>query len=626
MIPFKTINIEEWIPADGFVLEKATMEVVKSDSNTLVVAGPGAGKTELLAQRACFLLQTNRCQYPRKILAISFKKDASKNLQERVEKRCGKELAKRFESKTYDAFAKEMLDRFYKGIPKDYRPSDDYEIANLNDIRDAFDYTGISKELPNNYRTNSKLSEKLVSNKLPFNDDIKHYETLFNTWRYLVGRTTDNQEPKLSFQMISRLTEWLFRTNKYLNNGIKSTYSHVFLDEFQDTTEIQYELVKSCFYNSKTIITAVGDNKQRIMLWAGAKEDIFEQYEKDFSASKYSLLMNHRSAPRLVEMQKMMYGILREEHLEIKSNSKWNPEDGEANLRVFDNHLIESIILSNEIENLVNTGLEVNDICILVKQRVDDYGAEVIKELANKGIKARNESVYQDFLKEEIIVFLINIIYLAVKDRAPEEWQIVNNLFLKINSIDDIQDIKKIQEYQIIIESLIEEIRLGFNNINESKFKELINGIVKSIGIDKLKSYWPQYKKGGYMTKLLSDFIQYLWKEYEESKNWIEAVENLEGKYSIPIMTIHKSKGLEFDTIIFLGLEDSAFWNFSNQPDEDRCTFFVALSRAKRRVDFTFSKKRPVGFSTLQKRNTIREFYDLFEESGIVEKFEYSDK
>ena len=107
---------EEWCPADGFRLESEAMDTVLNDKNTLVVAGPGAGKTELLAQRACFLLETNTCRYPKKILAISFKKDAADNLRERVEVRCGKELALRFESKTYDALAKEIEDRFKNSL------------------------------------------------------------------------------------------------------------------------------------------------------------------------------------------------------------------------------------------------------------------------------------------------------------------------------------------------------------------------------------------------------------------------------------------------------------------------------------------------------------------------------
>lgn len=79
-------NCNEWVPTDGFILEDAAMLVATCNTNKLVMAGPGSGKTELLAQRASFLLETNTCINPQKILAISFKKDAAQNLKDRVER------------------------------------------------------------------------------------------------------------------------------------------------------------------------------------------------------------------------------------------------------------------------------------------------------------------------------------------------------------------------------------------------------------------------------------------------------------------------------------------------------------------------------------------------------------
>ena len=128
--------VDEWIPADGFVLEPNALDTVKSEQNTLVIAGPGAGKTELLAQRACFLLETNQCPYPKKILAISFKRDAAYNLKERVLKRCGSD------------FAKNIVDRFRKGLPESYAVNSEYEIIfGERDILDVFE--GIDR----NYRS-----------------------------------------------------------------------------------------------------------------------------------------------------------------------------------------------------------------------------------------------------------------------------------------------------------------------------------------------------------------------------------------------------------------------------------------------------------------------------------------
>ena len=73
-----TIERARWHPGHGITLDAAALDVVKSDKSAAIVAGPGAGKTELLAQRASYLLETNTCKAPRRILAISFKRDAAK--------------------------------------------------------------------------------------------------------------------------------------------------------------------------------------------------------------------------------------------------------------------------------------------------------------------------------------------------------------------------------------------------------------------------------------------------------------------------------------------------------------------------------------------------------------------
>ena len=107
------IRPDQWGPSDGLTLEPhALTAVTNTKQNIVVVAGPGAGKTELLAQRADFLLQTGACPYPRRILAISFKVDAAQNLRDRVRLRAGSQLAAHFDSVTFHAFAKRIVDNY----------------------------------------------------------------------------------------------------------------------------------------------------------------------------------------------------------------------------------------------------------------------------------------------------------------------------------------------------------------------------------------------------------------------------------------------------------------------------------------------------------------------------------
>ena len=608
---------EEWHPASGFKLEVEAMNTVINDKNTLVVAGPGAGKTELLAQRACFLLETNTCKYPKKILAISFKKDAADNLKERVELRCGKELALRFESKTYDAFAKEIVDRFRNSLDEKYRPLNNYNIATNGDVRRAFEISGL------NFRGNQTEFNKLYGNKLSINKLPLHTnfvdKIFIDAWNVLLkGKEDNNFESSLTFEMISRLAEYLIRTNRYIKKAIEMTYSHVFLDEFQDTTSIQYDLVKACFFKTETIITAVGDGKQRIMLWAGARKSIFEDFQNDFLSQKRTLIMNHRSAPRLVEIQKAMYNRFNEDAIDLKTNEKWNHEDGEAYLRLFEDYIKEADILSEEIVGLVESGIKINEICILVKQSVDIYSKEIIHKLSECNIKARNEAVYQELLKEDIIKILVSLFRLSLNDRSPDDWDYIYDILGELYGIDEGYNPKVLNDFITKVELMINDIKVNLNITDEKQFSDLVDSKVEYISYEKFASKFQQYKSKDYFDDLVDKFKKLVWSEYNETKDWIKAIDNFEGKNSIPIMTIHKSKGLEYDTIFFVGLEDSAFWNFKNQPDEDRCAFFVALSRAKRRIDFTFSLDRPAGFSNSQTHDCINEFYELFDDTKIV--------
>ena len=247
-----------WGPSEGLILEPAALSAVKNLENSLVVAGPGAGKTELLAQKASYLLETNSCVNPRKILAISFKKDAAANLKNRIKLRISKNLESRFISQTFDSFAKSILDRFLYTLPEQFRPNPSYEIAgNDNEIIRAFSKCG--KHL---YK---KEEKKLYINNLTTRRLGSISGIYKEVWDKLLKGDGDIK-PTLNFQMISVLAIYILETNPLILKSLRKAYSQVFLDEFQDTTRLQYALVKVCFYGSETAITAVGDNRQSIML------------------------------------------------------------------------------------------------------------------------------------------------------------------------------------------------------------------------------------------------------------------------------------------------------------------------------------------------------------------------
>jgi hypothetical protein len=130
---------------------------------------------------------------------------------------------------------------------------------------------------------------------------------------------------------------------------------------------------------------------------------------------------------------------------------------------------------------------------------------------------------------------------------------------------------------------------------------------------------YPQYRQGNFYKEVLKSFVKYF-AVSRAGCEWPEAIEDFEGADSVPIMTMHKSKGLEYHTIVFVGLEDSALFGFKDDPHEEGCGFFVAFSRAKKRVVFTFSKQRPRrvgGAPEVQDRSKIKVLYDILLKAGV---------
>ena len=617
----KIISPENWIPSDGIELEDRANCAVRSDSHVLVIAGPGAGKTELLAQKAAYLFQTNICKDPRIILAISFKTDAAQNLKERVEKRCGNNIKGRFTSMTYDAFTKSILDHFLYALPKSLRPSPNYLVNDYDVVDAAFKKAGYDNPegLPTGRLKNyydSILSKVSLSN---ITDDLGS-----KVWMLLI-KGFDNHSPALTFKMIGFLSDYIIQTNPKIKNALQLTYSHVFLDEFQDTTGFQYEFVKHCFFDSQTKITAVGDNKQRIMLWAGALPEVFNTFFKEFSPKGVRLYMNHRSAPRLVALQKSMYESLKDRPTEVIPSNKWNPDDGDISLFISDDEIIESCAIADDIAKKVSEGADPRDICILCKQLPVNYCTEIIAKLKRVGVRARIETEYQDLIKEPIVDLMLNIMSCALNRKQPQKWEYVESTIMDIWNVDSSCGIEPYEKLQNRLFSEVDSIKHLMLESAGNNLSEVLDSILMFLDEAHLKSYYPAYRQGNYLNELLDKYKRLLSTEIEMAGgDWALGMDNFCGLHSVPIMTIHKSKGLEYSDVYFVGLEDSAFWNFKKQPEEDRCAFFVALSRAKKTVTFTFCKRRSKLRYPIQSHYTINEFFDLLQQPGMAEMYEFS--
>lgn len=617
------VNPDAWVPKGVASLEPAAYAVVRSTGNTLVVAGPGAGKTELLAQRACYLLETGGCQAPKRILAISFKRDAAKNLADRVERRCG-DLARRFDSFTLDAFGKSLVDRFRAGLPPEWRPQPQYEVMvkapTIQEMRDWFESIPVPRELTppnfasmNNDEIKAKFELCAFGVLLPYDSGTTTPRLRHFGLRWWQGQLRQPPTvPSLMFPMLNRLAAFLLRCNPRLTAALRATYSHVFLDEFQDTTGAQYDVVQAGFLGSQSILTAVGDSKQRIMLWAGAMENAFDIYSCDFAATPHPLVRNYRSAPELVRIQQVIAQSI-ESGTAPAEAARIHATPGTCFVAEFRTPEQEANYLSELIANGISQdALKPRDFCVLSRQQTGQMVAILQQTLREKDVRLRDESELQDLLAEPLTQIVLAVLRIVTRARDPEAWEFLNSELAFLLGLDHTDDSR---ELSAEVKSILTAVRAGLHDAHLSR-ESIPALIVQHVGEPRFRASYRQYSN----TKFFTDQVSKCGKALAavNARDLQGAVDEFRGVDIVPAMTVHKSKGLEFHTVVFLGLEDSQLWNFARQSEEEKRGFFVALSRAITRVIFTFSDVRDGRFGRRsQARSEIRDLYSLLQAAGV---------
>jgi len=167
---------------------------------------------------------------------------------------------------------------------------------------------------------------------------------------------------------------------------------------------------------------------------------------------------------------------------------------------------------------------------------------------------------------------------------------------------------------------------IGRTPDEKDAFLDIQNEIISFFDKNKFVKHFPQYQNGNFFNETLQKFIDLLWAEFEKSNDWKTALSTFEGNLSVPVMTIHKSKGLEFDCVYFVGLEDNSFFTFQRNRSEDICAFFVAVSRAKNELHFTRCLNRTSlnNNSGTQSITIIKSIHDAIESVVDIELYDHT--
>ncbi|MDF2186156.1 ATP-dependent helicase [Grimontia hollisae] len=544
------ISTDRWNPADGLVLEpNAFRAATENEHNLVLTAGPGAGKTEMLAQRADFLLRTGTCRYPKRILAISFKVDASRNLKERIKRRCGGELSSRFDSYTFDAFAKRIVDRF--------RPILQGELS-----------------LEAGFSIGERVPHKQVS-----------------------------------FEDLVPLAIHILRESPMALNAVRQTYTDAFLDEFQDCTNHQYELIKLIFKGTRIRVTAVGDTKQKIMGWAGALDGIFETFRNDFSATPLNMYRNFRSKPRLLRMQNEIIRDL--DPPSVMPDEQISGEGGCIEVHPFQDCQQEAEYLADRIESWIkDDNISPSEIAVLVRNQLDLYARPLMVALGERGIPFRNEQDLQDISVEPATRLVVDFLLCSFGRKEPFAWTRLMEQLVPFTEDDDKRD-ALILGWQRFIVSEREQVIDNPIVYDNPKRWDCLRRFVSKIGFPMLVSLSHDYENKSRLREVLKRTCSKLDSFLSSGLSLEESLKRFEDDKAVRVLTVHKSKGLEFDSVILLGIEDQCYFG---DPQESLCTFFVGVSRAKRQLLLSHAdfRSRPEGFSGwwIYPRNRKQQYLD----------------
>lgn len=582
---------EEWRPEGGIYLEPNAWDALHAaDRSICVVASAGAGKTEFLAQKASYLLQTNICPAPRRILAISFKRDAARNLQDRVRARCAPQLARRFDSLTFDAFTKSIIDRLSPALPGQFSKAANYEIAfpTRDHVNDFLQRHGAQSV------THKTLHDNIAAARLPLTTT-----PMTEWWRELIANWWSeglNTTPAtLTFAMINRLADYLVRTDNQIAAALRLTYPHVFLDEFQDTTDAQYELLTAIFQPGAAKLTAVGDDKQRIMVWAGAMEDGFERFQADFTAEEITLQSNFRSHEDLVLIQHAIAHRINPASAPPDARAQREVEGDVAAIWTYRTTDEECAGIAEWVSREVSEqALKPDDFAILVRMYADRAEEELAPRFQAQGLSLRNVArnvgnvAIQDTLAEELTDAVLPLFRLAAHDRSPANWVRAYDTQRDLRGVIDDDDDAE-QRIRVDLEHFVIEFRrrLKAHAPANADIDALISFAIEFVGERALRRAVPAYRRDLDYIRVRRGLVELLKESASAAVDWRQALDRLEGIGQVSLMTIHKSKGLEFHTMLFMGLDAKSWWSLDPSKAEELKSFFVAFTRAKQRAFFT---------------------------------------
>ncbi|MDC0575685.1 UvrD-helicase domain-containing protein [Nitrosomonadaceae bacterium] len=612
--------------------------VTLQDQSALVLAGAGSGKTRVLTTRIAYLIQSRHVS-PHSILAVTFTNKAAKEMLMRISAMLPINTQGMWVG-TFHGLCHRMLRAHYQdaGLPQAFQILDSADqlavikrvLKNINADSEKFPPRQVQ------WFINNAKDGGIRGSQVEASDDFTRKMAEF----YLVYEQQCNKEGVVDFaELLLRSYELLTR-NEILQKHYSGRFSHILVDEFQDTSQLQYKWLR-LLAGVEASVFVVGDDDQSIYAFRGANTGNMKDFERDFHISEIiKLEQNYRSHGNILDAANT---LIRNNNGRLDKNLWTSEGDGEL-LRVYNapTDLDEAAFIVKEIKSLQEEGIKLSQIGLLYRSNAQSRVLE--HALFNASLSYRVYGGLRFFERQEIKHALAYLRMIANPNDDNALLRIINFPARGIGarSLEQLQDSAKEKGgslWQAAIENrggaalnrglgdenLVPNIenravgipKKGLNNfvfliesMQQSCLELTLPEIIKHmLAHSGLVPHYNSQREGANRLENLNELINAVTSYIQEAEDSsltaflahasLEAGEHQSGndQDAIQLMTVHSSKGLEFHSVFLSGLEEGLFphdnsRNEAGGLDEERRLMYVALTRAQRRMYLSFTQSR----------------------------------
>lgn len=593
---------------------------------TLVIAGAGSGKTRVLTQRVAYIL--SKGIDPKKILTVTFTNKAAKEMKERIEKVVGEEKAKKILIGTFHSLAVRWLHQYYAeaGLKKNWTIFDDEDSTKI--LKSVLQDLGQPTDKQTIYLYKNRISNLKNAMVLPKDFRAKmssHEEGFYKVYqRY---QDTLQKQNGVDFDDLILRVVVMLESNAIIRQKFQSRFKFIMCDEYQDTNECQYRMLKLIVGNKNNIFV-VGDDYQSIYGWRGADITKILNFQKDYPNTKIiKLEQNYRSTQNIVNAGN---AVMQNNEHQMNKICFSKHEEGEK-IKVVQNPDDESEarFIAEEIKNLIMfSNFEYKDIAILYRTNLQSRLLE--DQFIRYHIPYKIVSGFSFYSRKEVkdILAWLQIAVNPDNDTACERILLLQKGIGK-TTIKNLKNKQK-QYPEKSLYDLIESSSFSKSTI-ASAFAGMTYTVArlnalheagKSISDTPISDMFELvFKYTGYIEDLKSSGkeedlrridnlmeLQKIAKGYEEEadnpslQEFLDQIalqsqqDNIDDDNKVQMMTLHTSKGLEFPVVFLIGMEEGLFPHQNSMDEvgieEERRLCYVGITRAKKLLYMTYANRR----------------------------------